>query len=150
MKVEKARIVNAEDEQEAVGAMVQKAFKLWSENSTNLENAERMNSALDEAYGTGVRISVKVEQKALDSPEVVNQKRFNELKKLDPWMQKNAIVINSETDNPRFSRIYRGQVLTTEETGFLSLDVLIGDIRENLANLKPDEIVSLTPIPTTR
>lgn len=149
MQTERARIVNTEVEQEAVSLMVQEAFKLWSKNSTNLENAERMNSALDEAYGTGVRISVKVEQQALDSPEVVNQKRYSELKKLDPWMQ-NAIVINSETDNPRFSRIYRGQVLTTKETGFLFLDVLIGDIRENLAILKPDEIVSLTPIPTTR
>ena len=149
MKAEQARIVNTKEEQEAVSLMVQEAFKLWSKNSTNLENAKKMNDALDEAYGTGVRISVEVEQQALDSPEVVNQEIYNKLKKLDPWM-KDAIVINSEPDNPRFSRIYRGQVLTTKETGFLSLDVLIGDIRENLAILKPDEIVSFTPIPTTR
>jgi len=149
MSAEKTRIVNTKVEQEAVSLMVQEAFKLWSKNSTNLENAKRMNDALDEAYGTGVRISVKVEQQALDSPEVVNQEIYGELKKLDPWMQ-NAIVINSVPDNPRFSRIYRGQVITTKETGFLSLDVQIGNGSENLAILKPDDIVSLTPIPTTR
>ena len=60
------------------------------------------------------------------------------------------IEISSVQDNSRFSRICSGQVITTEDTGILSLELLIGDSSENLAILKPDEIASFTPIPTTR
>lgn len=150
MQTEQARIVNTEDEQEAVSLKVKEAFKLWSKDSTNAEAAERMNRAMNEAYDTGVRISVEVKQKALDSSEVVNQERYDELKKSNPWMQ-GKIAINSVQDNPLLSGICRGHVIT--DTGILSLDVfdvLTEDGGENLAILKPGDIASFTPIPTTR
>ena len=61
--------------------MVLEAYEFWSQDSTNKEAAKRMNSVMDEAFDTGVRISVEVKQKALDSPEVVNQEIYDELKK---------------------------------------------------------------------
>ncbi len=138
-------IVNTEVEWEVVSLMVQEAFKLWSEDSTNVIAETKMNRALDEAYGTGVRIAVKITPQALDSPEVVNKEIYGKLQKVDPWMQ-DEVVISSVQDNPRSSRIYRGRVTTAKDSGFLSLAVIVRNKSFNFANLKPDEIVALIPI----
>lgn len=147
--MEQQRIVNTEVEWERVSVMVQEAYKLWSQDSTNSEAEEKMNQALNEAYGTGVRIAVKVERQALGSPDVFSLAIYDKLRKLDPWIQ-DEVVLSTVKDNPRSSRIYRGHVLTTKDTGYLSLDVIARGNSINFATLEPGEIASFTPIRPTR
>ena len=147
MVTEQAIITNTETDREAVSAMVLEAFQLWSSDSTNEETARRMSNALDEAYLMGVRISVKFAQAANGSTPDVNEQVYKKLIKSDPWIQK-EIVISTVQDNPD-SRICRGEVIAGPFSSFLSLDVIEDGKRLNIMNLKPNNIILLTPIITS-
>lgn len=143
--MEPRRIEDTEVEWERVDALVKEAYRQWCENPTSTEAEERMNWALEEAFATGVRIAVRGKPEALNSPAAVNQELFDKLKAVDSRLRE-EIVISSIKENPRLTQIYRGNVIATRDSGFLFINVTIRDKSLYLANFKPEEIVSLTPL----
>jgi hypothetical protein len=143
MVYEKEKAIDVE--RSRIDVAVKNAYKSWSKDSTNVKLALKLNRTLDEAYGTGVKISVKIAKEALESPNIVNQPIFEKLKRLNPGIQ-DEVVINSILDIPWSTRIYRGIVTTAKNSGYLCLSVISETECNFLAFLKPGDIDSFTPI----
>ena len=143
MEFEQQGIPDIETEWERVSIIVRNAYHAWFQDPTNPELVRSMNYALDEAYGTGVRIAVKVTEGALESPDLINPEL--DFKKLGVELESEIIIGSIREIAPKR---FKGQAVIKDDTSYLSLDLHLTRLGYSIpfALIKPEEIVSFTPI----
>jgi hypothetical protein len=148
--VDELMVADTEVEKDPVCIMVSRAYEEWSADSGDIEAVNRINSALSEACGAGVGISVKISEDALKHSKLVERRSFRKLRKLDPTVRDGITLstIREVIDSPYY---IEGRVFSTGKEGFLHLsftnaDKHKKDRRHDLAFLRPEDIESFTPI----
>ena len=143
MEFEQQGIPDIETEWERVSIIVRNAYQAWFQDPTNPELVRSMNYALDEAYGTGVRIAVKVTEGTLESSDLINPEL--DFKKLGVELESEIIIGSIREIAPKR---FKGQAVIKDDTSYLSLDLHLTRLGYSIpfALIKPKEIVSFTPI----